>query len=363
MQRAYFDHNATTPLAEPVLAAIAACLRDTFGNASSIHQDGQRARQAIEAARRTIAVKVGAKPEEVILTSGATEAANLALFGLRPRHVVTTAIEHPAVLHTCRELPDSTVVRVGSDGVVDPDDVRRALRPDTDLVAVMAVNNELGTIQPIAEISALGVPVMSDQVQALGKIDLPRADIRIFSAHKVYGPKGAGALVVRKGITLQPTVFGGRHERGRRPGTENVAGAVGFGAAVANLPTDTARIATLRDRLESAILDRVPGARVNAAHAPRVANTTNIRFEGIEGEALLIALDLAGFAVSSGAACSSGAVEPSHVLTAIGLSKEEAKSSLRFSLGASNTVEQVDRLVAAVAHSVERLRKLSPVYA
>jgi cysteine desulfurase len=363
VERLYFDHNATTPLAEPVLAAMTACLRDTFGNASSIHQDGQRARQAIESARLKIAAKVHAKPEEVIFTSGATEAANLALFGLRPRHVVTTAIEHPAILNTCRELRDCTVVPVGGDGVVDPDDVRRALRHDTDLIAVMAVNNELGTIQPVAEIAALGVPVMSDQVQALGKIDLPSVSIQIFSAHKVYGPKGTGALVVRKGVTLHPTIFGGRHERGRRPGTENVAGAVGFGAAVENLPQNQSVTAELRDRLERRILDRVPGACVNAAHAQRVENTTNIRFEGIEGEALLIALDLAGFAVSSGAACSSGAVEPSHVLTAIGLTKEEAKSSLRFSLGASNTVDQVDRLVAAVERSVERLRKLSPIYA
>jgi len=363
MPRAYFDHNATTPLAEPVLAAMTACLRDTFGNASSIHQDGQRARQVIENARRKVAAKVGAKPEEVVLTSGATEAANLAIFGLRPRHVVVTAIEHPAVLATCRELPDYTIVPVGSDGVVDPDDVRRALRPDTDLIAVMAVNNELGTIQPVTEIAAFGVPVLSDQVQALGKIDLPGAAIRIFSAHKLYGPKGIGAMVVRKGVSLDPVTFGGRHERGRRPGTENVAGAVGFGAAVEHLPRNQAVIADLRDRLERGLLDRVPGARVNAAGAPRVSNTTNIRFEGVEGEALLIALDLQGFAVSSGAACSSGAVEPSHVLTAIGLSKEEAKSSLRFSLGASNTLEQVDALIEATVASVARLRKLSPAYA
>lgn len=342
-------------------------LETCFGNASSIHREGQAARQAVEAARRDLAQAVGVKPEEVVFTSGGTESNNLAIFGLQPRHVITTVIEHPAVWNVCQELERRgtavTWIRVSSAGVIDPDDVRRAIRPDTDLISVMAVNNELGTIQPVDELLPLGVALHSDCVQAFGKIPLPPAPLMTLSAHKIYGPKGAGALIVRKGTLLRKVSFGGRHERDRRPGTENVPSIVGFGAAVRRLPADLSRIAALRDRLEQGILERVPHAAVNGAGAPRVANTTNIRFDGIEGEAMVIALDLRGFAVSSGAACSSGAVEPSHVLTALGLTKEQARSSIRFSLGESNTVEEVDALIDAVAASAERLRKLSPAYA
>jgi cysteine desulfurase len=367
VRRAYFDHNATTPLNPEVLHAMTGALENCFGNASSIHREGQEAKQMLESARREIARVAACKPEEVVFTGGGTESNNLAIFGLRPRHVITSVIEHPAVLNVCQELErrgtSVTWLQVSGAGSIDPDDVRRARRPDTDLISVMAVNNELGTVQPVDALTALGVPVHSDCVQALGKIPLPHTQMLTLSAHKIYGPKGAGALIVRKGVQLEKETFGGRHERDRRPGTENVPAIVGFGAAVHRLTGDTARIQTLRDRLEQGILDRVPRTAVNGAAAPRVGNTTNIRFDGIEGEAMVIALDLRGFAVSSGAACSSGAVEPSHVLTAIGLTKEQARSSIRFSLGESNTVEEVDALIDAVAASADRLRKLSPTYA
>lgn len=344
-----------------------AVLENCFGNASSIHREGQAARQAVEAARREIARATGAKPEEVVFTSGGTESNNLAIFGLRPRHVIASVIEHPAVLNVCQELERRgtavTWIPVSGAGTIDPDDVRRALRPETDVISVMSVNNELGTIQPVEELLALGVPVHSDGVQALGRIPPPRAQLLAVSAHKIYGPKGVGALIVRKGTVLHKTVFGGKHERDRRPGTENVPAIAGFGAAASRLSAHPARVAALRDRLEQAILDRVPNVAVNGAGAPRVANTTSIRFDGIEGEAMTIALDLRGFAVSSGAACSSGAVEPSHVLTALGLTKEQARSSIRFSLGESNTADEVDALVDAVVGCAQRLRKLSPTYA
>lgn len=367
MGRAYFDHNATTPVHPGVLRAMTAVLSEVFGNASSIHQEGQAAKQHLETARREVAARIAAKPEEIIFTSGGTEANNLALFGLRPRHVITSAIEHPAILNVCQELErrGSTVsyIPVSSAGIIDPDDVKRTLRPETDLISVMAVNNELGTIQPVNELKQFGVTLHSDCVQALGKTDLPKVDLMSFSAHKIYGPKGVGALFARKGRPVHKVTFGGHHERDRRPGTENVVGAVGFGTACSLLSDAQAEIAKRRDRLEQGILDSVPDTSVNGAGAPRVANTTNIRFDGIEGEAMVIALDLKGFAVSSGAACSSGAVEPSHVLLALGLKKEEARSSLRFSLGESNTEEQVDHLIEAVAQCAARLRKLSPAYA
>ncbi len=363
MLRFYFDHNATTPISPVALAALAECLQNAPGNASSIHHFGQQAKQRLEKARRQVADATSAKPEQVIFTGGGTEANNLAIFGsLRPGkgHLVTTAIEHPAVLAPAGEL-EATIVPVNGQGLVDPDDIRRAIRPDTALVSVMTVNNELGTIQPLADLHRLtqehGVPLHTDAVQALGKTAVPAADLVTVTAHKVYGPQGVGALIAR--VPVRKITFGGHHERDRRPGTENVAGIAAFGAACDDLtPPD----ATLRDRLEAAILDRIPRTRVNGAGAPRVANTSNIVFEGIDGEPLLIGLDLKGFAVSSGSACSSGASEPSHVLTAIGLSRDDARSCLRFSLGRANTAEQVDALVDALSAVVTRLRKMSPAY-
>ncbi len=380
MQHFYFDHNATTPIAQESLEAMSACLGQVYGNASSIHYFGQLAKQRLEAARRQVAALLGCDAKELAFTSGGTESDNLAILGViraagGRRHVITSAIEHPAVLGPCaqaeREGVEVTRVRVGADGVIDPGDIRRALRPETTLISIMHANNELGTLQPIAEIAAIareaGVPLHVDGVQALGKVPVDvrelGVDLYSVSAHKIYAPKGVGVLYVRKGVRLAGVTFGGQHERGRRPGTENVPAIAGFGAAAelasVNLETENARIAGLRDQLEAAILEDVPNTRVNGSRERRTPNTTNIQFEGIDGEAMVIALDLRGFAVSTGSACSSGAITPSHVLTAIGLSSEQARSSIRFSLGASNTQEQVSALTDAIEGSVAHLRRIS----
>jgi cysteine desulfurase len=379
VQRFYFDHNATTPLAPEVLETMVSCLGQVYGNASSIHHFGQAAKQRLETARRQLAALVHCQPAELIFTAGGTEADNLAVLGAARAagagHVVASTIEHPAVLSAVKQLEREgfavTGVRMGSNGTVSPDDVRRALRPDTVLVSVMHANNELGTVQPLAEIARVahdaGVPLHSDGVQALGKIpvdvDALGVDLYSMSAHKLYAPKGVGALYVRKGTRLAPIVFGGHHERDRRPGTENVPGIAAFGTAAelagAGLAADAERLGALRDRLEKAVLDRIPGTGVNGSRWNRTPNTSNLYFDGIDGEALVIALDLRGFAVSTGAACSSGAIAPSHVLTAIGLSAERARASMRFSLGRSNTAGQVDALVEALAASVQHLRRIS----
>jgi cysteine desulfurase len=384
VQRFYFDHNATTPVSPAVLEVLVPALLEVYGNASSIHQHGQMAKQKLEIARRQVAGMLSCDAKDLVFLSGGTEADNLAILGTvrasaaARKHVVTTTIEHPAVLNPCRQLEregvDVSYVRVGSDGIVDPVDIRRALRPETILISAMHANNELGAIQPIQAIAALareaGVLFHADGVQAAGKIPVDvkalGVDLYSISGHKLYSPKGIGALYVKHGTRVAPIQFGGRHERERRPGTENVPGAIALGQAAAaateDLASESRRLRALRDRLETGILGRVPASGVNAGRSPRTPNTTNIFFDGLEGEALVISLDLKGFAVSSGSACSSGAVEPSHVLLAIGLSRERARASLRFSLGHSNTEEQVDALVDAVVESTTHLRKLSPTY-
>lgn len=378
--RFYFDHNATTPLLPDVLHAVTAALAESFGNASSIHYPGQQAKLVLEQARRQVAELVGAKASEIVFVSSGTEANNLALFGcLNPGdHLITSAIEHPAVLAPCARLQQLGVavsyVKPDANGCVDPDDIRRAIRPQTRLISVMHANNETGAVQPLREIAGIarqaGVLLHSDGVQTCGRLALDLKDLGVdlysLSGHKLYAPKGVGALYVREGVTLNPLILGGRHERGRRAGTENVPGAAGFGCAAqwaaSNLQKESGRLAGLRDRLERAIQSLAPDVVVNAAGAPRLPNTTNLCFSGISGEALVIALDLRGFAVSSGSACSSGAVEPSHVLLAMGLTPEQARSSVRFSLGYSNTEEQVDALAEAVAEAARRLRHISPTY-
>lgn len=381
--RVYLDYNATTPVDPTVLEAVLPYFAENYGNASSIHSAGQQARGAVDRAREYVAALIGAKPAEIVFTSGGTEADNLAVFGVvaaspvQRKHVITTAIEHHAVLNACQALEkqcvEVTYVAVGPDGVVDAEDIRRALRQETILISVMHANNELGTVQPIEEIGRIAaeadVCFHCDAVQSAAKlpVDVNRSsvDLLSLSAHKIYGPKGVGALYVRSGTPLQPQFHGGHHERDRRPGTENVAGIVGFGKASElarqRLTEDATRIGALRDRLEKTFLDQVLDARINGDASRRVPNTTNLTFPGAGGEALLIALDLLGVACSTGAACSSGAVEPSHVLLAIGLTQDDARSSLRFSLGRLTTVEEIDYVASVIPGVVNRLRALSPV--
>lgn len=381
MSRLYFDHNATTPVAPEVIEALAAALRSGYGNASSIHAEGQNARQLLERARRQVAAYAGAFASEIVFTSGGTESDNLAIFGLarnapgHHNHVITTAIEHPAVLESCRQLEAEgiavTYVPVGSNGAVAPEEIRRQIRSETVLVSVMHANNETGVVQPLAEIAAVVRQVReggqriyfhSDGVQALGKVPVNVStlgvDLYSMSAHKINAPKGVGALYVRKDTPLRAIQFGGRHERERRAGTENVPGAVALGRAVelASAEPIWFCIAKLRDRFEQQILKRVDGSEVNGDPAFRLPNTSNLYFPDVDGEALVIALDLKGFSVSSGAACSSGSVEPSHVLLAMGRSRQEARQCVRFSLGRYNTEMQVDALADAVVASIANLR-------
>jgi cysteine desulfurase len=378
----YFDYNSTTPIAEEVLDELRQALTEGYGNASSIHHIGQAAKQRVESARRYVASLLGCGPKEVVFGSGGTEADNHAIFGSLLRtergHMITSAIEHPAVLSAAAEWQrrghEATIVPVSSEGIVDPQDVRRALQPNTRLVSIMHVNNEIGTIQPIREIASIAHEVQawmhSDGVQAAGRIPVHveelEVDLYSASAHKMRGPKGVGVLYVRKGVSPDSLLFGGRHESGRRAGTENTPGIVAMGKAAqlatTNLVANMERIRQLRDRLEQGILQRLPDVSVNGSRANRAPNTTNMCFDGIEGESLVIALDLKGFCVSSGSACSSGAVEPSHVLMALGLPKHRAKSSVRFSLGHGNTADQVEELILAVVEATTQLRRLSPTY-
>ena len=441
----YLDHNATTPVDPAVLDAMLPYFSADFANAASIHTPGQRARAAVETAREQVAALIGAKPQEIVFTSGGTESDNHAIFGVVAQHsvaqaflpvrhernpaptqtrtatnaappphrnvssnpssslanstsppsssftssisstsasptshIITSTMEHEAVLNAAQALEQRgvavTCLPVNRSGLLDPEKLRAAIRPDTVLITVMHANNELGVIQPLAEIGRIAkehkIPFHTDAVQSAGKIPIDvnalKVDLLTLSAHKLYGPKGVGALYIRTGTKLQQLLYGGHHQRGARPGTENVAAIVGFGKAAElarhSFADDAARISSLRDQLERGLLERIPNTRVNAANAPRTPNTTNILFSGIEGEALVIALDLKGIACSVGAACSSGAIEPSHVLTAIGLSHDEAKSSLRFSLGRHTTAAEIQFALDTIPVAVAQLRALSPTY-
>lgn len=384
MHRIYLDNNATTAVDPAVLDAMLPYFSADFGNASSIHTFGQRARAAVETARDQVASLLNAGSQEIVFTSGGTESDNHAIFGIVAassapgKHVVTTTIEHEAVLNACQALEKQgvsvTYLRVSRDGLIDLDELRSAIRPETLLITVMHANNELGTVQPLEEIgrnaAEADVYFHTDAVQSVGKISVDvkalQLDLLSLSGHKLYAPKGIGALYIKSGARLRQFFFGGHHQRGFRPGTENVPGIIGLGKAAElarlSLEQDGSRIAALRDKLEHGLLARVPDSHANAFSVPRSPNTSNITFPGIEGEALIISLDLQGLACSTGAACSSGAVEPSHVLTAIGLPATEARASIRFSLGRNTTEAEIDAALEIVPASVSRLRELSPTY-
>ena len=393
LRRVYLDNNATTPVLPEVLEAMRPYFGERFGNASSIHHHGQETRAAVERARESVAALLGCRASEIVFTSGGTEADNLAIFGLARSgdHVITSTIEHHAVLNACKHLANNlgttgcevTHLPVDGRGLVDPADVKRAIRPNTKLITIMFANNETGVVQPVAEIGKIAaeadVYFHTDAVQASGKIAIDvnkiGCDLLTISSHKLHGPQGVGALYVRKGTQLEPMLYGGSHERSRRAGTENVPGIVGVGKAAELALTgfergdvlrmddlmDGHKMAAARDHLERELL-KIEATGLNGEGAPRVPNTTNIYFDGIEGEALVIALDLKGLAVSTGAACSSGAIEPSHVLIAMGLPPDRAKASIRFSLGKQSTHEDVDFALGLIPETVTRLRELSPVY-
>jgi cysteine desulfurase len=382
--RIYLDHNATTPVDPAAAEAMMRALQDLFGNASSVHYYGQQAKAAIDTARSGITALIGGEPSEIIFTSGGTEADNFAIRGVAEaqevtgrKHLITSGIEHEAVLNTYKALArrgwKTTVLPLDASGIVSPDRLRDVMTGDTALVSIMHANNEIGTIQPVAELATIahahGALFHTDAVQTAGKIPVSAraldVDLLAISGHKFYGPKGVGALWVKRGVRLAPFLAGGKQERNRRAGTENVPGIIGMGAAatlaLAKMPIESVRLAALRDRLEEGILKNVANTDVNGARDRRVPNTTNISFERIEAESLLIALDLEGVAVSTGSACSSGTLEPSHVLKAMGLSSHRAQNSIRFSLGESNTNEQIDHVIAILPRIVTKLRSLSAV--
>ena len=387
MPRIYLDHNATTPVEPAVLDAMLPYFSADFGNAASIHTPGQRARSGVETAREQVAALLGARPQEIVFTSGGTESDNHAIFGIvrnapgATKHVITTQIEHEAVLNACQFLEkdsggaiEVTYLPVDKNGLIDPESVRDAIRPQTALITVMHANNELGVIQPLDKIGKIAAQndifFHTDAVQSAGKILVDvnslGVDLLAISGHKFYAPKGVGALYIRGGTRLRQLLYGGHHQRGFRPGTENVPGIVGLGKAAElsriSLNEDAVRVSALRDELQRELLARIPQSRANAAAAPRTPNTANITFPGIEGEALIIALDLKGLACSTGAACSSGAIEPSHVLTAIGLSAEDARASIRFSLGRHTAQQEIAAALEIVPSAVAQLRQLSPAY-
>jgi cysteine desulfurase len=381
MRRVYLDNNATTPVLPEVFEAMKPFYLEEFGNASSIHHYGQRARSAVEKARGSVAALLNARPAEIVFTSGGTEGDNAAIFGLASKgdHIITSTIEHSAVMNTCKRLEqmgcEVTFVPVNGRCEVDPESIRKALRPNTRLISIMMANNETGVVQPVEEISRIAreadVFFHTDAVQAAGKIPIDvqqiGCDVLTISGHKIHAPQGTGAVYIKRGTLIQPLIYGGSHERQRRAGTENLPGIVGLGKAAelakawleGNGP---AEMAAMRDHLQNTVLKAIADAGINGDGARRVPNTTNLWFDYIEGEALVIALDLKGLAVSSGAACSSGAIEPSHVLLAMGLKHGRARSSVRVSLGKQTTNEDIEFAIKVLPETVTRLREISPLH-
>lgn len=385
MRRVYLDHSATTPVDPEVAELMMKYYTEKYGNPSSVHGFGREAKQALEAARRQVADLIGANSNEVIFTSGGTEADNLAILGTveglrnKGKHIITSCIEHHAVLDTCQYLGkdgyELTVIPVDKEGIISVEDVRKAIRPDTILISVMHANNEVGSIQPIAEIGKLArehsIVFHVDAVQSLGKIPINveemNIDLLTVSAHKIYGPKGVGALYIRKGVRVLPIVHGGGQEKKRRSGTENTPGIIGFGKACElagqRMADDAKHQAKLRDKLMNGILERIKDVQVNGPIGDkRLPNNVNVSIRYIEGESLLLSLDMLGIAASSGSACTSGSLDPSHVLLAMGLVHEIAHGSLRFTLGRQNTEEDIDYVLEQLPKIVERLRMMSPLY-
>ena len=380
--RIYLDHNSTTPVHSAVVTAVKTALEQHFGNASSVHFFGQNSKTVVDDARTSVAKLIGANPQEIVFTSGGTESDNLAIRGVaestaptKRLHLITTSIEHEAVLQTFKALSKrgwkTTLVPVGQSGIVETEALEAAITDDTALVSIMHANNEIGTVQPLAALAEIahqyGALFHTDAVQSVGKLDIAVADLGIdllsLSAHKFYGPKGIGALWVRRGSRLVSTSTGGRQERNRRAGTENVPAIAGLGIAsrlaLENAARNAEHISTLRDKLETGILQTVSGTIVNGDPSNRISNTTNISFDRVEAESLLIALDLEGVAVSTGSACSSGTLEPSHVLRAMGFGAHRTQNSIRFSLGSDNTSEEIDRVIDLLPKLVRKLRGVS----
>ncbi|HLC18026.1 MAG TPA: cysteine desulfurase NifS [Thermodesulfobacteriota bacterium] len=385
MKKIYFDHNATTPVHEEVFEAMLPYLKEEWGNPSSIHWAARAPRKAVDTARERIAAFLNCTPLEVIFTSSGTESDNHAIKGLvnakkgKGNHIITTKVEHPAVLNTCKHLAkegyEVTYLGVDSKGMLDIDELKDGVTDRTILITVMYANNETGVVFPVDEIAAIarekGIAFHTDAVQAAGKVPLDmqklNVDLLSISGHKLYGPKGMGALFARRGVRLVPLIHGGHHERNRRGGTENVAGIVGLGKACEiasrDMEREIAQLTRLRDRLEKGLIKRIEHVYVNGDRENRLPNTTNISFEFVEGESLLLNLDMKGIAASSGSACTSGSLEPSHVLMAMGMSHELSHGSVRFSLGRINTEEDVDYLIEEMPPIVDRMRSMSPLYA
>lgn len=381
MRSVYLDNNATTPVDPRVVESMTPYFLDFYGNASSIHQHGQKARAALEEARHQVAKLVGARPRDIVFTSGGTEADNMALRGVaqaladRGRHIITSTIEHPAVLKTCEQLEREgfqvSYLGVDREGLLDPQKVAEAIREDTILISVMHANNEVGSIQDIREMASIardnGVVFHTDAVQTVGKLRMSVEDLGVdllsMSSHKLHGPKGIGALYVRQGTPLSPQLLGGSHERSRRAGTENVPGIIGFGKACAiageALPDFQKRVEALRDKLETELTNRIPDVQVNGTRDSRMPHVTNLSFLSVEGEALLIALDFQGIAVSTGAACSSGALETSHVLRAMKLDTHRTQGAIRFSLSRMISAEDIDYVIEVLPPVVERMREMA----